>query len=184
MVSPSCSSAGLRAPGREALAEAKLGHIRTIESNGSTSRLGTVFCMHQGIGNMHRGERTKALIRAGGWAMIEGQGFDNRIRQAPEPQQIGPYLGVCGPQQGTLGFPYRGAVCLRLHAGSPVEIRQVCCEDQRANVVQQAGHKGMIDHLPVLLLFLGNTLGTGTRGQAVLPEDIDSKSALLLAVEV
>src|SRR5262252_8570444 len=72
MVSPSYSSAGLRAPGREALAEAKLGHIRTIERNGSTSRLGTVFCMHQGIGNMHRSERTKALIRAGGWAMMEG----------------------------------------------------------------------------------------------------------------
>ena len=42
----------------------------------------------------------------------------------------------------------------------------------------------MIDHMPITLLFLGNAFGTGTRGQAVLPEDIEGKGTLLLLVEV
>ena len=42
----------------------------------------------------------------------------------------------------------------------------------------------MIDHMPILLLLLGNALGTDTRGQAVLPEDIEGKGAFLLLVEV
>src|SRR5207245_11563378 len=116
--------------------------------------------------------------------MMEGQGFDNRIRQAPEPQQIGPDLSVRGSQQSALRFPHRSAGYLCLCEGGTVEIRQVRSEDQLTNVVQQAGHERMIDHMPIRLRFLGNTFGTDTRSQAVLPEDIERKCPFLLVVEV
>ena len=67
--------------------------------------------------------------------MMKGQGFDNRIRQAPEPQEIGPDFGVRSPEQGTLGFPHRCVLCLCLYQDGTVQIRKVRCENQLANVV-------------------------------------------------
>src|SRR5580658_742058 len=90
----------------------------------------------EGAGQMHVGERAARLIPAVGRMQLVEDGLDHHLRKAPEPEQIGPDLGMAGAE--------RGALC-RLETefddfvqGGPVALGIGIEEDERTDICEQA----------------------------------------------
>jgi hypothetical protein len=107
--------------------------------------------------------------------MVQRDGFDDRIGQAPEAKQIGTDLGVSRSEFFLFEEPDRLAGLGRFFEDASVLLGQTGGHDQFTDIVQQAGEEILVFDPVVAIFEFGDASGAQAGGAAMLGEVVDGE---------
>jgi hypothetical protein len=92
--------------------------------------------MDKNVGDMDGNGRREAAGRAVGRPMMQRDGFDHRVGQAPKAEQISAQFGVRRAKYLPLDFPHRAAGLARGAQNRFVAFRQAGSQNQLPDIME------------------------------------------------
>src|SRR5438093_6021556 len=104
--------------------------------------------LDQGIGDGDCRRHIERSLQRSAWIVMVGDGFDDRIRQAPKTQQVRPNFSMSYCQHLGLDFMHRPAACLGCKLYFYKLFRNADRQYQLSDIVKQGGGKCVLSLTP------------------------------------
>jgi len=133
---------------------------------------------------MNGGEGGELFPGGAARAVVKRNSFDDSSGQAPNGEQVGAGFGMGRAEQFRFDFVNGNSAALGECVRAVVFAREVRCEQQFAQIVEQCAGEGGIGGVLIDTFHLGDAAGQCADGEAMLPNLVGGKIERLDAIEL